>query len=145
MRLSTRAVNLLYIIRDYSVITTVLAMVLLPLVLIPIPGTDDIFDTISAKHEAYLIASWRVFVAAHLARTFHSYFTYRHVGPLRVANIHSQGLWSAPCKHPTVPFAVLILYFAAAMPQYLEPVSSPPITRCAKSFSLLFPASIAPS
>lgn len=122
MRLSTRAVNLLYIIRDYSPITTVLAMLLLPLVLIPIGSADDIFNTISAKHEAYLIWSWRVFLAAHLARTFHGYITYQHVGPVHVANIHSQELWSAPCKHSPYSSPILHLCYAAAIPNIRSPL-----------------------
>ena len=99
MKPSTRAVNLIYIIRDYSPLTTVLAMALLPWALIPpISATDDAFDSIAIKHKAYLVWAQRLFLAARLTRTFHTYFMYRHVGLSRVANIFSQELWSAPCK-----------------------------------------------
>ena len=98
MKASIRAVNMIYIIRDYSPITTVLAMALLPFVLIPTTDADDVFNSVAVKHEAYIIWAQRLFLAAHLARTFHGYFMYRHVGLSRVANIHSQEFWSAPCK-----------------------------------------------
>lgn len=80
--------------------TTVLAMVLLPFVLIPTNGANDVFHSVAVKHEVHLIWAQRLFLAAHLARTFNGYFMYRHVGLSRVANMHSQELWSAPCKQP---------------------------------------------
>ena len=101
MEPSTRAVNLIYIIRDYSPLTTVLAMALLPWVLIPSTGTDandDIFDAMAIEHRAYLVWAQILFLAAYLSRTFHTYFMYRHVGLSRVANLFSQEFWSAPCK-----------------------------------------------
>lgn len=101
MKPSIRAVNMIYIIRDYSPMTTVLAMILLPFVLIPSTDANDVFDSIVIKHQAYLFWAQRLFLAAHLVRTFHGYFVYRHVGLSRVANIHSQELWSAPCKQPS--------------------------------------------
>ena len=98
MKASVRAVNMIYVIRDYSPLTTILAMALLPYVLIPTTDRDDIFDSIATEHKVYLIWAQRLFLATHLARAFHGYFMYRHVGLSRVANIHSQELWSAPCK-----------------------------------------------
>lgn len=99
MKPSTRAVNLIYIIRDYSPLTTVLAMALLPWVLIPPTATTrDVFDVIATEHRTYLVWSQRLFLAAYLSRTFHTYFLYRHVGLSRAANFFSQELWSAPCK-----------------------------------------------
>ena len=98
MKLSTRIVNTIYVVRDYSPITTCLAMVLLPLVLIPVWEVDDIFNSIAAKHGPYLVLSRSLFLAAHLARSFHNYLTYRHLDLSLVANIHSQELWSAPWK-----------------------------------------------
>lgn len=98
MKPSTRAVNMIYIIRDYSPITTVLAMALLPLVLIPTTAAGDVFDSIAIEHETYLIWAQRLFLVGHLARVFLGYFMYRHVGLSRVANILSQEWWSAPCK-----------------------------------------------
>ena len=80
--------------------TTVLAMVLLPFVLIPTKGANDVFHSIAVKHKVHLIWAQRLFLAAHLARTFNGYFMYRHIGLSRVANMHSQELWSAPCKQP---------------------------------------------
>ena len=98
MKLSTRAVNMVYIIRDYSPMTTVLAMALLPLVLIPIPEVNDLFNSIAVKHATYLVVTRRLFLATYLARSIHSYATYRHIDPSHVANVHSMELWSAPCK-----------------------------------------------
>ena len=113
MKPSTRAVNLIYIIRDYSPVTTVLAMALLPWVLIP-PTTrattdaDDAFASIAIEHRAYLVWAQRIFLAAYLSRTFHTYFMYRHVGLSRVANIFSQELWSAPCKQTPILLTSLL-------------------------------------
>lgn len=98
MKPSTRAVNMIYIIRDYSPVTTVLAMALLPLVLIPTTAAGDVFDSIAIEHATYLIWAQRLFLVGHLARTFLGYFMYSHVGLSRVANILSQEWWSAPCK-----------------------------------------------
>ena len=101
MKLSTRAVNMVYIIRDYSPMTTVLAMALLPLVLLPMPGVNDLFNSIAVKHATYLIVTRRLFLATHLARSIHKYATYRHIDPSHVANVHSMELCWAPCK-PTL-------------------------------------------
>ena len=101
MKPSTRAVNLIYIIRDYSPLTTAFAMALLPWALIPPTTTanaHDVFDAVTIEHRAYLVWAQRLFLAAYLSRTFHTYFMYRHVGLSRVANIFSQESWSAPCK-----------------------------------------------
>ena len=89
---------MLYIIRDYSPVTTLVAVVLLPLVLVPTSGVDDVFVSIAAQHQGYLFWAQRLFLAAHLARNLHGYIMYRHVGLSRVANIYAQELWSAPCK-----------------------------------------------
>ena len=98
MKLSTRTVNMIYIIRDYSPMTTVLAMALLPLVLIPIYKGDDLFKSIAVKHATYLVLSRRLFLATYLARSIHSYATYRHLDPSLMANFYSMELWSGPCK-----------------------------------------------
>ena len=78
--------------------TTVLAMALLPLVLIPIHKGDDLFNSIAAKHATYLVVTQRLFLATYLARSIHSYATYRHLDPSLMANFYSMELWSAPCK-----------------------------------------------
>ena len=75
-------------------------MALLPLALYPTTNTSDLFNSIAVKHEVYLSWAQRVFLATHLARIFHGFFMYWHVGVSRVANIHSQELWSAPCEQP---------------------------------------------
>ena len=98
MKLSTRAVNMVYIIRDYSPMTIVLAMAFLPLVLFPTSEVDDIFNSIAAKHGILLVITRRLFLAAYLARSFHSYVTYRHIDPSHAENFHSMELWSAPCE-----------------------------------------------
>ena len=105
MEPSIRAVNMSYLIRDYSPITTVFAMVLLPFALMPTTDSYDVFDSIAVKQEAYLIWSQRLFLAAYLIRTSHGYFMYRHIGLSRVANFRSQELWSAPCKQPSYKFS----------------------------------------
>ena len=110
MKPSIRAVNMIYVIRDYSPMTTVLAMALLPFVLIPATDANDVFSSIAIEHKAYLIWARRLFLAAHLARTFHGYFMYKHVGLSRVANIHSQELWSAPCKQTTFSISTLDIF-----------------------------------
>ena len=81
--------------------TTVLAMALLPLVLIPMPGVNDLFNSIAVKHATYLVVTRRLFLATHLARSIHNYATYRHIDPSHVANVRSMGLWGAPCN-PTL-------------------------------------------
>ena len=100
MRLSVRAVNMIYIIRDYSPILTVLAMIFVPVVLIPKSDAYDVFTSIIPRHRASLYWAQRLFLAVYLTRTFHAYVTYSHVDLSRVANIHGQELWSAPCKQP---------------------------------------------
>lgn len=117
MKFSVRIVNMLYIIRDYSPITTVLAMLLLPLVLMPTPGADDDFTLIANKQRVFNLWAQTLFLATHLARTLHGYFTYRHLNLSHVANIHSQELWSAPCKQADVH---LFFHTGASIPRSID-------------------------
>ncbi|MCJ1230379.1 hypothetical protein MMC12_007052 [Toensbergia leucococca] len=69
MKPSVRAVNMIYIIRDYSPLTTILGMLLLPLVLIPTPGADDDLIAIANKHGLFIFWAQTLFLATHMART----------------------------------------------------------------------------
>ena len=89
---------MIYIIRDYSPLTTILGMLLLPLVLIPTPGADDDLIAIANKHGLFIFWAQTLFLATHMARTLRVYLTYRHLNLSLVANIHSQEMWSAPCE-----------------------------------------------
>ncbi|KAL8635555.1 MAG: hypothetical protein Q9228_006964 [Teloschistes exilis] len=100
MRLPIRIVNMGYVVRDYSPILTVLAMLFLPLALMPTTtSTDgDIFQSIALKHRPYLVMTQKLFFVTHLAQVFHGYYTYYHLDPAVVANTSANGLWSSPCK-----------------------------------------------
>ena len=54
MRASVKAVNRIYMLRDYSPLTTLLSMLLLPLMLLPILDGDDVWSTISSQNSPYL-------------------------------------------------------------------------------------------
>ncbi|KAI4251758.1 MAG: hypothetical protein LQ352_004670, partial [Teloschistes flavicans] len=79
---------MVYVLRDYSPILTVLAMLLLPLALMPSFTTttttvddDDIFHSLATKHKPYLIMTQRLFLATHVAQTLHGHFAYSHLDP----------------------------------------------------------------
>lgn len=99
MKLSVSAVNFLYIVRDYSPLTTFLAMFLLPLVLIPTENSDDIANSIATKQGTLLFWTKTLFLTTHLASALRNYFTYRHLDLSLVENLWAQEWWSAPCKY----------------------------------------------
>ncbi|KAL9576391.1 MAG: hypothetical protein Q9212_007138, partial [Teloschistes hypoglaucus] len=72
MRLPIRLVNMVYVVRDYSPVLTVLAMLFLPLALMPTTTTEhDIFHSIAVKQKPYLVMTQRLFMATHVAQVFH--------------------------------------------------------------------------
>lgn len=99
MKPSVSAVNFIYIIRDYSPLTTFLAMLLLPLALIPTANTDDTFNSIATKQGTLLFFTQTLFFTTHLASALRSYFTYRHLDLSLVAKFYAQEWWSAPCEY----------------------------------------------
>lgn len=121
MKASVKAVNRIYMLRDYSPLTTLLSMLLLPLVLIPSFDAKDVWSTVSSQNTPYLTWTQRLFLVSHIALAITTYITYHHVGLSRLSNIQAQDFWAAPCtsspptilSHPLNPYhaPVILLFF----------------------------------
>ena len=94
-----RAVNLLYAFRDFAPLTNILALLVLPLALLPSAPTDE-FSTISLSRPISLSLLRRLFLLAFVANKVHYFVVYNHVGISRVWNFQSNEIWAAPCKPP---------------------------------------------
>ena len=104
MRASVKAVNRIYMLRDYSPLTTLLSMLLLPLMLLPILDGDDVWSTISSQNSPYLPWTQRLFLVSHTTHAINTYITYHHIGLSQLSNIQAQDFWAAPCRFslPTI-------------------------------------------
>lgn len=98
MKASVKAVNRIYMLRDYSPLTTLLSMLLLPLVLFPTFDANDVWSTVSSQKSPYLPWTQRLFLVSHTALAINTYITYHHVGLSQLSNIQAQDFWAAPCK-----------------------------------------------
>lgn len=91
-----RAVNMLYVLRDFSPLGITLAMIVLPLAVLSAPQdsfTDFITDDATSL-------SWlrKLALLLWIAQKVNTWVLYQHIGLARVANFHSQEVWTAPCK-----------------------------------------------
>ena len=96
MTMSQRTVNMLYALRDYSPLMTCLALILLPIALLP--THPDQIAGISTEHRSNLFWLQLSFVTTFLSRKINSLIMYKHIGLSKVANFQSQEVWIAPCK-----------------------------------------------
>lgn len=97
MKASVKAVNRIYMLRDYSPLTTLLSMLLLPLVLLPTFDANDVWSTVSLQNSPYLPWAQRLFLVSHTALAISTYITYHHVGLSQLSSIQAQDFWAAPC------------------------------------------------
>lgn len=93
-----RGVGVLQALREYAPITNVVALILLPVAVIP--TRSDEFALIAAEHDRFWLRS--LFVAAFLAHKLNDYIVYGHVGLPRLASFQSMDIWCAPCKYDPV-------------------------------------------
>jgi uncharacterized membrane protein len=91
-----RAVNVLYMLRDYAPVTNILAMILLPIALYPVQAQDSI--AISHEHERQLFWLRRLYFVVFAAKKMNTWTVYGHIGLSRVWNFQSNEVWAAPCK-----------------------------------------------
>ena len=96
MTLGQRAVNMLYVLRDFSPLGITLAMLALPLAVFSVPKGG--LPEVSGEHRASLFWLRRLSTTVWLAQKINTYVLYRHIGIIRVANFTSQEVWTAPCK-----------------------------------------------
>ena len=121
MRASVKAVNRIYMLRDYSPLTTLLSMLLLPLMLLPTFGGDDVWGALWSQNSPYLPWTQRLFLVSHTILAINTYITFHHVGLSQLSNIQAQDFWAAPCtlspptmlshgpKSDCIPTVLLIL------------------------------------
>lgn len=98
MKPLVRAVNLLYMFRDYSPLMTCLAVLILPFALIPTAGSSVFYHPERSNYGSLIYMAQVLSLAAFLMGTARKYFTYQHMDLSKVSNIHAQEIWSAPCK-----------------------------------------------
>ena len=97
MTLAQRAVNLLYAFRDYAPVTNVLALLLLPLALLPSRTNEH--SSILPDHRQSLSTMKHLFIAAFVTNKAYYFTAYSHVGMSRVWNFQSNEIWAAPCTY----------------------------------------------
>lgn len=90
-----RAVNMLYVLRDFSPLGITLAMIALPLAILSFP--HDSFADLIHENATSLLWLRRLAVISWLAQKINTWIVYRHIGLARVANFQSQEVWTAPC------------------------------------------------
>ncbi len=96
MTLSQRAVNILYALRDYSPVTTSLALLLLPIALYPTGSNDSTIA--SPEHQRHLSWLRNLFLVTYLSHKINIFIMYKHIGLSKLANFTSHEVWVAPCK-----------------------------------------------
>lgn len=96
MTLSQRTVNMLYALRDYSPLMTSLALVLLPIALLP--RHPDRFAVTSSEYCSHLFWLKLSFMTVFLSHKINRLIMYKDIGLSRVTNFQSQEVWLAPCK-----------------------------------------------
>lgn len=96
MTLSQRIINMLYALRDYSPLTTSLALILLPIALLP--TFPDQSAVISSEHRSSLFWLKLSFVTMFFSRKINNFIMYEHIGLSQMANFQSHWVWIAPCK-----------------------------------------------
>ena len=98
-----RMVNLLYVFRDYAPVTTVFALMTLPLLLYPSRSPD--IASKDTPHPYNLVLAVRYLCLAQWVSNKLCYLLiYHHIGLSRVWNFQSNEIWAAPCEQPlTLP------------------------------------------
>lgn len=112
MTLSQRTVNMLYALRDYSPLMTSLALMLLPIALLP--TRPDQLAVIVSEHRSNLLSLKLSFVTMFLFHKINSLIMYNHIGLSKVTNFQSQEVWIAPCK----PFFSIHLFDVPSFRQF---------------------------
>lgn len=117
MKASVKAVNRTYMLRDYSSLTTLLSMLLLPLMLLPTLDGNDAWSTLSSQNPPYLTWAKRLFLVSHAMLAVNTYITYNHIGLSQLSNIQAQDFWTAPCMFspPTILPLVINLGYVQTM------------------------------
>lgn len=90
-----RAMNMLYVLRDFSPMGITLAMLALPLAIFSAPQ-DGFADAVNG-HATSLFWLTRLAIMVWIAQKLNTWVLYRHIGLVRVANFQSQAVWTAPC------------------------------------------------
>ena len=93
-----RAVGILYVLRDYSPLTNVAALALLPIVLLP-NTSDEITTVASGQHQQEVLVGLRaIFLLFYIAQKINLLILYHHIGLSRVLNFQSNEIWAVPCR-----------------------------------------------
>ena len=94
MTLVQRGVGIFQALREYAPMTTILALIVLPIAIFP--TQSDEFATILSQHDP----SWlrTIFLVALILSKSNNIFIYAHIGMQRMANFQSCDIWCAPCK-----------------------------------------------
>ena len=85
-------------VRDFSSVTTIFAMAMMPLALIISTNAVDALDPLYNQHRSYVYWSQRLFLASYIIKVVSTYLTYHHIGLTQLSNFLAQELWIAPCK-----------------------------------------------
>lgn len=91
-----RAVNMLYVLRDFSPLGITVAMIALPLAVLSTP--QDSFTEFINDNATPLSWLRKLALLGWVAQKFNTWVLYQHIGLARVANFHSQEVWTAPCR-----------------------------------------------
>ncbi|KAL8743197.1 MAG: hypothetical protein Q9190_004432, partial [Brigantiaea leucoxantha] len=95
MTWSQRAVNMLYVLRDYAPITNMLAMVLLPIAIAPITQSGQSLN-IPPEFRSHCDLLWKLFLISLIAQKLNTWILYHHIGISPVLNFQSNEIWAAP-------------------------------------------------
>ncbi|KAL8819805.1 MAG: hypothetical protein Q9223_001842 [Gallowayella weberi] len=95
------AVNMLYALRDYSPVTTSLALILLPVALYA-RRPDNIASPVP-ENINYLLWLQVLYTLTFIAHKINTCIMYHNVGLGRVQNFESHQIWASPCKLNSIP------------------------------------------
>ena len=95
MTLAQRAVNLLYAFRDYAPVTDILALLVIPLALLPLRKSEH--SNVYLDYQHPLRTMQYLYFAAFVANKAYYFIAYNHIGMSRVWNFQSNEIWAAPC------------------------------------------------
>ncbi|KAL8785049.1 MAG: hypothetical protein Q9195_008809 [Heterodermia aff. obscurata] len=93
-----RAVNMLYVLRDFSPLGITIAMLALPLAILLSPPKPETNPSSPLPYLKPLATT------LFLLQKTTSWLLYRHLGLMRVTNFHAQEVWAAPCIPPPLLF-----------------------------------------
>lgn len=94
MTLVQRCVGILQVLREYSPLTTVMALIIMPLAFY-FSIWHEIIAPLSDTQRHLL--RW-TFLASFMATAGNKYVLYRHVGLQKACNFLSTDIWCSPCK-----------------------------------------------